>query len=60
MWGDALTIDGSIRAGGLEEEEEDDDDGWGSLEIEDREIERDSLGSPSEDAELGDGSERFV
>ncbi len=55
-----MTIDGSIRAGGLEEEEEDDDDGWGSLEIEDREIERDSLGSPSEDAELGDGSERFV
>lgn len=50
-----LTVEGSIRAGGLDEEGEDD---WGSLEFEDREIERDSLGTPSEDA--GGVSEMFA
>lgn len=45
----------SIRAGGLDEEGEDD---WGSSEFGDREIERESLGSPSEDA--GGESEMFV
>jgi hypothetical protein len=54
-------VDGLIRAGGLDEEDEGDDD-WGSLGFEDREIERDSLGSPpSEDgAELGGRSEMSV
>jgi hypothetical protein len=52
-------VDGSARAGGLDEEEEGEGDWW-SLTFEDREIERDSLGSPSEDAELGGGSEMFV
>lgn len=46
--------------GGLDEEGEGDND-WLSLGFEDRDIERDSLGSPSEDAaELEGGSEMFV
>jgi hypothetical protein len=53
-------VDGFIKAGGLDEEGEGDDDWWSSW-FEDREIERDSLGSPSGDAaELGGGSEMFV
>jgi hypothetical protein len=58
--GGALTVDGSTRAGGLDEEGDSDGDWW-SLGFEDREIERDSLGSPSDDAaELGGRSEMFV
>ena len=48
-------MDGSIKAGGLDEEEKGD---WGSLELEYSKIERGSLGSPSVDD--GDGSEIFV
>ena len=55
MCGGALTVDGSTKAGGLDEEEEDD---WGSLEFGYSEIERDSLESPSVDT--GGGSEIFV
>jgi len=49
VWGGALRVDGSIRAGGLDELEE--DWGWRSLSLEFgyRDIERDSFGSPSED-----------
>jgi hypothetical protein len=49
-----LSEDGSISAGGLDEEEEDD---WGSLGLGHSEIERVSLGSPSEDDR--DGFEMF-
>ena len=48
-------MDGSIKAGGLDEEEKDD---WESLEFEYSETERDSLRSPGVDA--GAGSEMFV
>jgi hypothetical protein len=53
--GGVLTVDGSTKAGELNEEGDDD---CGSSELEYSEIERVSLGSPSVDA--GGGSETVV